>query len=139
MPKYGNYLSECPICSYSLKGLPDKHKCPECGADYDRDSEVIARIPGAWFVRGFIAFMFLVLILVVVSIFLSGYYGVLIFVFIMAALTVQTLNKHLLSKAKAILSLKGVELVRKTEDPEFIEWKNVNRIDWPKWSLNISF
>jgi hypothetical protein len=25
----------CPECGYSLKGLPDKHACPECGKPYD--------------------------------------------------------------------------------------------------------
>jgi len=34
-------LTHCPICIYDLTGLPDEHRCPECGYDYDRDSEVI--------------------------------------------------------------------------------------------------
>lgn len=34
-------LTHCPICRYDLTGLPDQHRCPECGYDYDRDSEVI--------------------------------------------------------------------------------------------------
>ncbi len=34
-------LTHCPICKYDLTGLPDQHRCPECGYDYDRDSEVI--------------------------------------------------------------------------------------------------
>ncbi len=25
----------CFECNYSLRGLPERHKCPECGADYD--------------------------------------------------------------------------------------------------------
>jgi len=31
-------ISTCPICSYSLSGLPDEHKCPECGFEYERDA-----------------------------------------------------------------------------------------------------
>ncbi len=33
-------LPECPECLYSLKGLPEKHACPECGLRYDEHSVV---------------------------------------------------------------------------------------------------
>jgi hypothetical protein len=29
-------ITHCPICRYSLEGLPDKHRCPECGFEYDK-------------------------------------------------------------------------------------------------------
>ena len=28
--------TKCPICGYSLDGLPARHSCPECGFDYDK-------------------------------------------------------------------------------------------------------
>jgi len=28
----------CPTCAFSLKGLPDQGKCPECGGAYDPDN-----------------------------------------------------------------------------------------------------
>jgi len=34
-------LIRCPLCTYSLRGLPDRHRCPECGYDYDQRMEVI--------------------------------------------------------------------------------------------------
>ncbi|MDB5294553.1 MAG: hypothetical protein JWO31_536 [Phycisphaerales bacterium] len=34
-------LSQCPGCGYALTGLPDAGTCPECGAAYDRDREVV--------------------------------------------------------------------------------------------------
>ncbi len=34
-------LSRCPLCNYSLIGLPDRHKCPECGFSYDKRMEVL--------------------------------------------------------------------------------------------------
>lgn len=30
----------CPVCGYSLQGLPDNHQCPECGLRYDSESEI---------------------------------------------------------------------------------------------------
>ena len=29
-------LTTCPVCAYSLMGLPDRHACPECGFSYDK-------------------------------------------------------------------------------------------------------
>ena len=28
-------LTRCPQCTYSLKGLPADHRCPDCGFEYD--------------------------------------------------------------------------------------------------------
>lgn len=30
----------CPVCGYSLRGLPEDHQCPECGLRYDAASEI---------------------------------------------------------------------------------------------------
>jgi len=34
-------LTHCPCCKYDLTGLPDRHRCPECGYDYDRHSDMV--------------------------------------------------------------------------------------------------
>ena len=34
-------LARCPLCNYSLNGLPDQHKCPECGFSYAKRMEVL--------------------------------------------------------------------------------------------------
>ncbi len=34
-------LTRCPLCNYSLVGLPERHKCPECGFSYDKRMEVL--------------------------------------------------------------------------------------------------
>jgi len=36
------------MCRYSLAGLPDKHRCPECGLFYERESSVIERARLGW-------------------------------------------------------------------------------------------
>lgn len=36
----GGPITECPICHYSLEGLPRDHQCPECGLKYDQRSRV---------------------------------------------------------------------------------------------------
>ncbi|MBN2445456.1 MAG: hypothetical protein JXO22_01925, partial [Phycisphaerae bacterium] len=33
-------LTNCPRCNYSLRGLPARHTCPECGLAYDEESRV---------------------------------------------------------------------------------------------------
>jgi hypothetical protein len=31
----GQPLTHCPVCRYDLTGLPENHRCPECGFEYD--------------------------------------------------------------------------------------------------------
>lgn len=33
-------IDACPRCGYLLSGLRERHRCPECGLDYDRNSLV---------------------------------------------------------------------------------------------------
>lgn len=36
-------IEVCPACRYSLRGLPEKHSCPECGFRYDRNACLLTR------------------------------------------------------------------------------------------------
>ncbi|MHC4672779.1 MAG: hypothetical protein ACYTBZ_09880 [Planctomycetota bacterium] len=38
-------LLKCPFCKYSLRGLPIKHRCPECGQEFDRRWEIFGGLP----------------------------------------------------------------------------------------------
>lgn len=33
-------LDRCPVCRYSLQGLPSAYRCPECGLEYDEQTRV---------------------------------------------------------------------------------------------------
>ncbi len=33
-------LGKCPVCNYSLRGLPSTHRCPECGWFYDAQTRI---------------------------------------------------------------------------------------------------
>lgn len=49
-------LTKCPHCRYSLRGLPVRHTCPECGLVYD-ETCVLIRLRGwrkgdVWLVGG---------------------------------------------------------------------------------------
>ena len=33
-------LGKCPVCSYSLRGLPSTYRCPECGWPYDAQTRI---------------------------------------------------------------------------------------------------
>jgi hypothetical protein len=43
-------LIQCPRCGYDLAALPRRHRCPECGFEYDESMFMLEgwRIPGLW-------------------------------------------------------------------------------------------
>ncbi len=53
-------LARCPLCNYSLNGLPDRHNCPECGFSYDKRMEVLTfalRTQVSWLVAWTLVFL----------------------------------------------------------------------------------
>lgn len=41
-------IERCPICAYSLRGLPAVHRCPECGLECDSNAIVFKEPRTAW-------------------------------------------------------------------------------------------
>ena len=59
-------LESCPVCGYSLEGLPDRHRCPECGFEYARDTEVFRRVDRALITEVTVCAIFMVVALLMV-------------------------------------------------------------------------
>ena len=63
-------LEKCPFCKYQLRGLPVKHRCPECGQEFDRLWKVFGNTP-RWQTYGRttrVGIIVLILIVIFVSI-----------------------------------------------------------------------
>lgn len=54
-------LTHCPICKYDLTGLPDRHKCPECAFEFDRNCDLLQLEPVPRWLRWFLILFMLML------------------------------------------------------------------------------
>jgi len=45
-------IERCPQCDYLLRGLPDEHRCPECGLVNERDTILFREPRTVWAVAG---------------------------------------------------------------------------------------
>jgi hypothetical protein len=120
-------LETCPVCGYSLQGLPDRHHCPECGFAYDRNTQVFRQANRTLILEvtvGIIGLMVSVLGLVALDA-VASIMAILIFtVWVCAA------GRRLLTGERnmAVLSQAGVTITEPGKEQQHIPWRDMGRI-----------
>jgi len=133
MRKTADILECCPICEYSLRGLPDPHRCPECGFEYDRAMQVIRQsaklsaLEFAWVS----VFLFFVALAVAAGRNLSLWQYLKLGLFAVVAISAWRVIRG--RRNKAILWLGGMVLVGRESGPERFSWKQVESINYRRF------
>ena len=68
-------IDSCPVCRYSLTGLPDEHVCPDCGFRYERDAVLVEEHRFTW--KNYAAVVVVPILLAVGTGLWSGRWGAL--------------------------------------------------------------
>jgi hypothetical protein len=114
------------MCDYLLVGLPDRHRCPECGFEYDRAMEVIAPKRGwmFWGLVGTIAIWWVYTVTVAIW----AFRGAVLWasVLLIALLGVGMLRHvNLRSRRRVVIWGGGVLIIGRRRRPEVFEWGRI--------------
>lgn len=111
-------LEHCPACDYSLKGLPERHRCPECGLLCDQSMEVFQGNPNLveWILWAGAGMGFVGSLGTAIS--GRGVRDLLLFML----LILIPLYFRSLRAARFILGPGGLTIVRRGRPTETIEW-----------------
>lgn len=121
-------FDRCPRCDYSLEGLPDRYRCPECGIEYDREMVVLKQSKKyATFFTVFAALGLLMMAyrfdewadLGMAALFLS--FG------IPASLTLIRGRRN-----RAVLTMTGLTLIDWNGDTRAYAWESLGRVEYHK-------
>ncbi len=125
----------CPNCDYSLHGLPDQHRCPECAFAFSRDAEVIRcgnRIP--IFLSCMYGILLLFYVTDAVNEGVSDVWGVLTIAGFGATLLVSLL--FLKRRRRAVFGEVGFELIGWNAPVRIFAWCDVERVEYAEFLGN---
>ena len=123
-------IDDCPSCGYSLVGLPDEHRCPECGLEYERDSLVFTEPRRIWKVL-VVANAGMFLICLVSWLFRGASTGIELWLVGLFGMMSAGWIWHLLKKRRAILvSPNTIRIVERDAQQEVYQIGDVGQIRW---------
>jgi len=126
-------LGVCPVCRYSLVGLPRKHNCPECGFLYDKRACLFTRSNGAMIVYGVVSVVF---VLIGMLLWWGGLPRVGAGLFVTAGLpgVVATLWRLRCRNNFVLVSLDNVRVIASREEEVVVPMRMVDSARWSSTS-----
>lgn len=144
-------LRTCPVCEYSLAGLPAPHHCPECGFAYDEfacewamERRFRARLIRRWFLTLLLAVgmqVFVVLLARTVAVVISLeeflFTTTWLLVGINAVFAFALLWRRKRKRSFVAITSRGIHVKAEFAPGEIIPWKAVLRVRlWRLWFLH---
>lgn len=142
MSQRDSTILNCPICRYDLAGLPARHRCPECGFEYDESMRIWSVPPQAWWRVGLMGVVGLAGLVAVV--YFDGFrrpVGQYLLILTVATAPFVWYLLELSRGPALVVSDRGLLLIGGLTGPRFIPWSEVwvpdpdQRWDLPPWAL----
>ncbi len=127
-------LQKCPRCRYSLTGLPDIHRCPECAFEYDKRMVVIEQSAKlSWFLVGMYSVGALMWTSYLAATSSFGWGSLILTVFWFATFLGARQSIRLRNRSKALLWPDGLILLPAQGDfMYYASWDDVSRVEYDR-------
>ena len=126
-------ITHCPICRYTLAGLPEKHRCPECGFEYNKDATAFFPPPRGrvWWV-GFYGAIVIVAVFAFIYWYFPGSIG-LFPVLYSSALLIGSFRRKRKAESAAVLVMD--DRVDEIKDGRIVKSNSLAGINRAAWSF----